>query len=169
MKISDTLVPEYQQEMATTRKVLERIPEDKLTWAPHEKSMTMGRLAGHIAEMPGWAVPTMKQDSMDVNPPGGPGYESLTATSRAHVLDIFDKNVDAAVAALAGGSDETYMKTWTLLSGGKPVFSMPRVAIVRVMLLSHVIHHRGQLSVYLRLQNVPVPSIYGPSADEGGM
>ena len=169
MSISEALVPEFDQEMATTRKLLERIPEDKLGWTPHAKSMTLGRLAGHIAEMPGWAVPTMKQESMDVNPPGGPGYEGLVATSQKQVLAKFDEGVAAAKSAMTGVSDATFLQTWTLLSGGKPVFSMPRAAIVRLMLLSHVIHHRGQLSVYLRLNEVPVPSIYGPSADEGNM
>ena len=169
MKISDAILPEFQQEMTTTRKLLERIPEDKLDWAPHAKSMTLGRLAGHIAEMPGWAVPTMKQDSLDVNPPGGAPYQPAVATSRKQVLDIFDKNVASAVAAIQGAADEAMLKPWSLLSGGKAMFTMPRMAIVRLMMMSHVIHHRGQLSVYLRMHDVPVPSIYGPSADEGQM
>jgi uncharacterized damage-inducible protein DinB len=169
MKISETLLPEFDHEMATTRKLLERIPEDKLAWKPHEKSMSLSRLAGHMAEMPGYAIFTMQQDSLDVRPEGGRAFEPLVATSRAQVLEAFDKNVAAGRAAIAAGSDEDMAKPWTLLAGGHTVFQMPKVAVLRTMMLSHIIHHRGQMSVYLRLNEVPVPSIYGPSADEGAM
>jgi uncharacterized damage-inducible protein DinB len=166
MQISDSLLPEFDHEMATTRKTLERIPEDKLDWAPHEKSMSLGRLAGHVAELPNFAIMAIKMDSVDL---ASGAYQPLTATSRKQALDTFDKAAAGARAAIAGASNETLMQPWTLLYGGKTIFTMPRVGVVRAMTLSHIIHHRGQLSVYLRLNNVPVPSIYGPSADEGSM
>jgi uncharacterized damage-inducible protein DinB len=169
MKISEAMLPEFDQEMATTRRLLERIPEDNLGWKPHEKSMAMNRLAGHLAEMPGYAIFTMQQDSLDVRPEGGRVFEPLVATSRAQVLEAFDKNVAAGRAAIAGGSDEAMAQPWSLLAGGHTVFQMPRAAVLRTMVINHIVHHRGQMSVYLRLNNVPVPSIYGPSADEGGM
>jgi uncharacterized damage-inducible protein DinB len=166
MQISDSLLPEFDHEMATTRKTLERIPEDKLDWAPHEKSMKLGRLAGHVAELPNFGTMAIKTDSVDL---ASGDYQPLTATSQKQVLDAFDKAAAGARAAIAGASNEELMQPWTLLYGGKTIFAMPRVAALRAMMLSHIIHHRGQLSVYLRLNNVPVPSIYGPSADEGSM
>jgi uncharacterized damage-inducible protein DinB len=166
MKISDALLPEFDHEIATTRKTLERIPEDKLAWTPHEKSMNLGRLAGHVAELPNFAVMAIKTESTDL---ASGAYQPLTATSRKQALDTFDKAAADARAAIANSSNEDLMKPWTLLYGGKTIFTMPRVGVVRTMMMSHLIHHRGQLSVYLRLNNVPVPSIYGPSADEGSM
>src|SRR5712691_298001 len=169
MKISETLLPEFDQEMATTRRVLERVPEGQLGWKPHEKSMTLARLAGHVAEIPGYGVATINTDSLDVNPPGGRPYEPLVASSRAQLLAAFDKNAAESRAAIAGASDETMAKSWSLLAAGHTVFQMPKVAVLRTMVLSHLIHHRGQLSVYLRQTGALVPSIYGPSADEGAM
>jgi uncharacterized damage-inducible protein DinB len=169
MKISETLLPEFDQEMATTRRLLERVPEDKLGWKPHEKSMTLGRLAGHVAEIPNYGVATMNMDSLDVNPIGGRPYEPLMATSRAQLLAAFDRNVVAGRAAIAAGSDGAMAETWSLLAAGNPIFEMPRVAVLRVLVMNHLIHHRGQLSVYLRQTGALVPSIYGPSADEGQM
>jgi len=169
MALRDTLLPEFDHEMATTRKTLERVPEGKPDWRPHEKSMTMGRLAGHVAELPTFAVAAIQTDSFDLNPPGGAPRQNLVMTSRQQLLNAFDQNVAAARAAIAGASDEHLMKTWTLQFGGKTVFAMPRVAALRNLMMNHLIHHRGQLSVYLRLNNAPVPSIYGPSADEGGL
>jgi uncharacterized damage-inducible protein DinB len=166
MRISESLLPEFDHEMATTRKTLERIPEDKLSWTPHQKSMSLGRLAGHVAELPNFATMTIKTESMDL---ASGGYQPLTATSQKQVLDAFDKASADARAAIAGASDGELMQSWTLLYGGKTIFAMPRVAALRAMMMSHMIHHRGQLSVYLRLNSVPVPSIYGPSADEGSM
>jgi len=166
MRISESLLPEFDHEMATTRKTLERIPEDKLSWTPHQKSMSLGRLAGHVAELPNFATMTIKTESMDL---ASGGYQPLTATSQKQVLDAFDKAAAEARAAIAGASDGELMQSWTLLYGGKTIFAMPRVAALRAMMMSHMIHHRGQLSVYLRLNSVPVPSIYGPSADEGSM
>ena len=166
MALSEALLPEFDQEMALTRKCLERIPEDKLDWAPHQKSMKLGRLAGHIAEMPGWGATTFQTDSLDMAPPGGPAFEGMIVKSRSEVLDAFDKNVRQARAAIQQASDQQFSEPWSLLAGGKTIFTMPRVAVLRGMVINHLIHHRAQLGVYLRLNDVPVPSIYGPSADE---
>jgi uncharacterized damage-inducible protein DinB len=169
MKLSDLFLPEFDQEMKSTRATLERIPEDKLAWKPHEKSMPLGRLAGHLAELAGWGAVTINQDSLDFMPPGGQPFQPTIATSQKQVLEIFDKNRDEARRAIAGASDEHMMKNWSLLRAGQTLMTMPRVAVLRSFCLNHVIHHRAQLGVYLRLNNIPVPSIYGPSADEGNM
>jgi uncharacterized damage-inducible protein DinB len=157
---------EYEMECAGTRKALERIPDDKLGWKPHEKSMSMGQLASHLAEAPGWMGVYIEQDSFDVAPPGGSEYKPTILKSRQEILDLFDKNVAAAKAVLAKADDATMMKPWALLKGGQKMFSMPRVAVVRNFVLNHNIHHRAQLGVYLRMNNVAVPGHYGPSADE---
>lgn len=164
--IRDALLPEFDQEMASTRKVLERCPEDKYGWKPHPKSFSMAGLATHIANMAGWTVDTIEKDSFDVAPPGAPPYKEEPAASRQDLLAKFDRNVIAARAALAGVSDEHMAKNWSLLAGGETLFSMPRIACIRSFVMNHCIHHRAQLTVYLRLNDVPVPAIYGPSADE---
>jgi uncharacterized damage-inducible protein DinB len=167
MKLSDLFLPEFEQEMATARKTLERIPEDKLSWKPHEKSMPLDRLAGHVAELAGWAANAIELDSLDFMPPGGPSFQPTIATSRKQVLEIFDKNREASRRAIAGASDEHLMKNWSLLRGGQTLMTMPRVSVLRSFCINHIVHHRAQLGVYLRLNNIPVPSVYGPSADEG--
>lgn len=167
MPLSQTLLPEFDHEMANTRKTLERVPEEKFGWKPHEKSMTLGRLATHLAEIPGWTEHTMKAESLDVNPPGGHRASAAEAASRRELLALFDRNVAAARAAIVATPDSEYGKAWSLLNGGKVVFTLPKAAVLRAFVLSHSIHHRAQLGVYLRLNDVPVPSIYGPSADEG--
>ncbi len=169
MKLSEIFLGEFAHEMISTRKTLERVPEDKFGWKPHEKSMTMGRLAGHVAELPGWARSVVEKDSFDVAPPGGAAFQSFQPKSRQELLSAFEANVEAARKAVASASEEALMARWTLLSGGKAVFAMPREAVLRTMVLNHLIHHRAQLGVYLRLNNIPVPSVYGPSADEPGM
>lgn len=169
MALSQALLPEFDNEMALTRKTLERVPDDKWDWAPHTKSMTLGRLATHLAEAPGWAIPTIGQSELDLSPPGAPPYQPVTTANRAEALAMFDKNIGAARAAIAGASNEHLFQNWSLLMGGKAMFTMPRAAVIRGMVMNHIIHHRGQLSVYLRLLDIPVPSIYGPSADEGRM
>ena len=168
MSISQALLPEFDHEMATTRRVLERVPESNYDWKPHEKSMTIGRLAGHVAELPGWVPVTLEREKFDMATDGAQ-FPPLTASSRKALLEAFDKNVATARKAIAAASDEQLMKNWSLIHEGKPVFTMPRAAVLRSFTMSHIIHHRGQLSVYLRLNNVPVPSIYGPSADENTM
>lgn len=169
MKISDTILPEFDHEMANTRKTLERVPEDKFGWKPHEKSMTMGRLAVHLADMPRWTAETIEKDSIDLAPPDGKPFEQPKADTRNELLAMFDKNVAAAHAAIAEVSDEELMKSWSLRHSGNTILTMPKIAVIRTWVMNHNVHHRAQLGVYLRLNDVPVPAIYGPSADEDGM
>jgi uncharacterized damage-inducible protein DinB len=166
MALNHALLPEFDSEMANTRKTLERVPEDKFGWKPHEKSTTMGNLAVHLAQLPSLGERALANDSLDVNPPDGPGYAPPQVNTREELLALFDKNVAAARAAIAGASDEHLLRSWSLLNGGKVMFTLPKAAVLRSFLLNHSIHHRAQLGVYLRLNDVPVPSIYGPSADE---
>ena len=166
MPINQALLGEFDHEMANTRKTLERVPEDKFDWAPHPKSMKMGALAKHLAEMPGWIIETIQKDSLDIAP-NGETLQSPPVRNRQELLALFDKNVAAARKALAGANDDGHlMKPWTLLATGKTLLSMPRIAVIRGFVMNHGIHHRAQMGVYLRLNNVPVPAIYGPSADE---
>jgi uncharacterized damage-inducible protein DinB len=166
MPMSQVLLPEFDHEMANTRKALERVPDDKFGWKPHEKSMTLGRLATHVAELTGWIPTTLETESLDFAPPGAPPFQPKIAASQAELLATFDKNVAAARAAIGGAGDAQWMVPWTLLNGGQTIFSLPRIAVLRGMVMNHIIHHRGQLAVYLRLNDVPVPALYGPSADE---
>ncbi len=161
MTISETLLPEFDQEMANTRAILECVPEDKLAWKPHEKSMTMGRLASHVGEMPQWAAFTINQDKLELTP----DFKPLNAATKRELMDAFSANIAAAREAIAGASDAHLSKAWSLIYGGKPIFTMPRAAVLRTMVMSHLIHHRAQLGVYLRLNDIPIPGMYGPSAD----
>jgi uncharacterized damage-inducible protein DinB len=167
MPLNQALLPEFDHEMENTRKTLERVPEDKFPWKPHEKSFSMVALATHLATLPSWGALTIQRDSIDVAPEGEPPPKGEPAKSVVDLLEKFDRNVAAARAALAGATDEDLLKTWTLLKGGKTIFSLPRIAALRSFVMNHNVHHRAQLGVYLRLNDVPVPSIYGPSADEG--
>jgi len=169
MKLSEMFLPEFDQEMANTRKTLERVPADKWDWKPHDKSMTLGRLAGHLAEIPGLGIMGITRDSLDFAPPGAPPMQPFVAKSKEELLEKFDNNKAGARTAIAEASDEHLMKSWSLMRGGQTLLTMPRTAVVRSFVLNHMIHHRAQLGVYLRLNNIPVPSIYGPSADEGQM
>ena len=167
MTIGQMMLGEFDQEMQNTRKTLERCPDDKWNWKPHEKSGTVGWLASHIATMPGGTGVTLNTEQFDYAPVGGPAYEPPKIENRKERLAEFDKNVAEARAALATSSDAEMMKPWTLLAGGNTIFTMPRVACLRGMIFNHVIHHRAQLTVYYRLLGIPVPALYGPSADEG--
>ena len=169
MTISQMLLPEFEAEAANTRKTLERVPTDKFGWKPHPKSFAMGALALHVATMTGWATDAIEKDSFDIAPVGGQPQQPPKAETTAELLALYDKGVAAARSALAGATDERMMQPWSLLSGGKPIMTMPRVAVVRSFVMNHTIHHRAQLGVYLRLNDIAVPSIYGPSADEGQM
>jgi uncharacterized damage-inducible protein DinB len=169
MAMRDFLLPEFDQEMASTRKTLERIPDDKLSWCPHEKSYTMQALASHLANIPGWMGMIINQESLDVAPEGESSFKTPQGESAKHLLEMFDKNVTEARKVLAATSDETFQLPWTLLAGGNKIFTMPRGAVLRLFILSHNIHHRAQLGVYFRLNDISVPAIYGPSADEEGM
>lgn len=162
MPFSQTLLPEFDEEMKNTRKLLECVPDEKFNYQPHSKSMTLGRLASHVAEMPGWVKSTLDQDSLDLQP----GASANVAASRDELLRMFDQGVAQARPKMLAASDEYWQRTWTLLVGGKPVLSMPRAVIMRSMILNHLIHHRAQLGVYLRLNEVAIPGMYGPSADE---
>ena len=166
MSIADSFLPEFDQEMASTRKALERVPSEKGAWKPHPKSFPLGHLAQLVARMPSWLVMTMKQTELDLNPPAGerkfPGY-SLETTET--LLRTFDEGVQGARAAIAGASDDDMTVPWSLKTGGTVVLTLPRQAMLR-QTVNHLIHHRGQLTVYLRLVDVPVPAIYGPSADD---
>jgi uncharacterized damage-inducible protein DinB len=166
MKISETLLPEFDQEMANTRKVLERVPAAKFSWKPHPKSSEFGALAAHIANMPDWAGLTLQTDSFDYAPPGAPPYETPKFSSTDQLLAAFDKSVGEARSALAAADDGKMLGPWTLMAGGKTLMTMPRVAVIRSFVMNHTIHHRAQLGVYLRLNDIPVPGMYGPTADE---
>ncbi|MBA3641633.1 MAG: DinB family protein [Acidobacteria bacterium] len=165
MPIVDALLPEYDHELATTRRLLERVPETEFGWKPHEKSMTLGQLAGHIANLPFWLSATMNAPFYDVTA-GDKEARLDPPESREVMLKEFDEKVSKARASLVKATDAEMMAPWALKSGGHEIFSMPRAAAVRSFVMNHLIHHRGQLSVYLRLQNVPLPSMYGPTADE---
>ena len=154
MQLSAMFLSEFDQEMTSARKTLERIPEDKLSWKPHEKSMPLDRLAGHVADLAGWAVPTIQQESLDFMPAGGPPFQPTIAKSARHVLEVFDKNREASRSAISGASDELLMKNWSLLRGGQTLMTMPRFAVLRTFCINHIIHHRAQLGVYLRLNNI---------------
>jgi uncharacterized damage-inducible protein DinB len=169
MRIVDSLLPEFDQETANTRRTLERVPEDRFGWKPHAKSGTMIWLATHLATLPSWTVETIGKDSIDISPGGAPPTPTPPATSRQNLLDTFDAKVREARAALAGASDEQVLAPWTLLMNGKTIFTLPKIVVVRSWVMNHMIHHRAQLGVYLRLNDIAVPAIYGPSADEGGM
>ena len=158
--IAEKMVPEFDQEMATTRRLLERVPTDKGTWKPHEKSFALGHLTQLVAIMPGWITRTLREGN--INLAGGSGY-SFQATES--LLEQFDRHVKEARSAIEESSDEDLEEPWSLKHGDNVLFTMPRGTAVRQH-INHLIHHRGQLSVYLRLIDVPLPSIYGPTADE---
>ncbi len=162
MAIVDSLLPEFDHEIAVTRKLLERVPEDKFDWKPHAKAFPLGQLAGHVATLPHWGVMTIGQSEFELDGSGPPA----PTTSRAALLAAFDDRASAFRASLVGRTDAELTAAWTLKQKGKIIFSMPKLAVLRSFVMNHLIHHRGQLSVYLRQLDVPIPSIYGPSADE---
>jgi len=165
MSLSSALLPEFDHEMATTRRLLERVPPAELGWRPHPRSMTLGQLIHHLANLPMWCRETLEHPAIDLDTFGG---QVLLAdpVSREAVLRDFDTRVAAARQALADASDAHLLAMWTLRKGPQEVFSMPRISAIRSFVMNHLVHHRGQLSVYLRLKDVPLPPIYGPSADE---
>ena len=160
MSIAETLLPEFDQEMVTTRRVLERVPTDKGTWKPHPKSFSLGHLAQLVAGMPGWITNTVTETELDLAKYPGYSYEKTE-----ELVKSFDRNVAAARKAIASSKDSDFTVPWSLKFGERVVFTLPRGPVVRQH-INHLVHHRGQLTVYLRLVDVPVPSIYGPSADE---
>ena len=166
MPLVEWLLPEFDAEMAATRRVLERLPDGKAAWKPHPKSMTLGRLATLLAELPGWVVNALTRDELDIMPPGGPPpkFEALESTPR--ILELFDRNAAAARAALANASDAEFRKPWAFKVAGRTITKDPKYTVYRRTVLNHLAHHRGQLTVYLRLNGAAVPAVYGPTADE---
>ena len=169
MTISEGMLPELDQELANTRKILERVPQGRMDYRPHPKSWTLGGLATHVATLPGWTSMTIGRSELDIAPVGEGPMRVPEAKTPAELLTRFDEHASAARASLAGASDATMLGPWTLLAGGNAIFTMPRVAVMRTFVMNHLIHHRAQLGVYLRMCDVPLPNLYGPTADEGGM
>ena len=164
MRLADRFLAEFDPEMAHTRNTLARVPEAKLEWQPHPRSMSLGRLANFLAILPGWTTTTIEQDSLDL---AGAAPPAEAATSTKGLIERFDRTVAQARAAVAAASDEHLQKPWTLRKGDRTLLSIPRIGVLESFVLHHLIHHRAQLGVYLRMNDVPVPAIYGPSADEG--
>lgn len=165
MAIADVLLPEFDHESAVTRSLLALVPEDQADWAPHPRSMTFGQLAMHLAGIPDWAAVTLSTTEFDVQPPDGDGYRERPFESMAATLAAFDQSTAAARNAIAAASDEAMQVPWTLLNRGATVLTLPRVKVLRYFVISHLVHHRGQLTVYLRLHEVALPPIYGPTGD----
>lgn len=161
--LGQSLIPELQHEAAQTKKMLEKVSYDQWQWKPHEKSMALGRLATHVAELPGWITMIANTDELDFSTMD---YKPTELKSTEELTAFLDKNAQEAVAVLQSVSDERLMGDWTLRDGEQVFFTMPRIAVIRSMAMNHMIHHRAQVSVFLRLLNVPVPGMYGPSADE---
>ena len=166
MSIAQSLLPEFDHEFATLRKTLERVPDGKMDFTPHARSMPMGKLSGHLSELPGWVNATIEQDELDF---AKMDYKPYVPATAAEVVAALDTALAKARPVLAAASDADMMKPWTLRQGDKVFFTMPKVAVLRSFVMNHMIHHRAQLGVYLRLNDVPVPGSYGPSADEGNM
>jgi uncharacterized damage-inducible protein DinB len=166
MTITQSFLHEIEMAVPPTQKILERVPDGKFDWVPHEKSMTMGRLASHVAELMGWIPGIVAQDSLDIAPVGGEPYSPPQNDTVEGLLKTLDDSANAARAALAKVDDSIMMDPWSLLSGGETVFTAPRAGVVRNMIFNHLVHHRAQLGVYLRLNDIPVPNTFGPTADE---
>jgi len=163
MAIKDGLIAEIKMESASTRKVLERVPTDKPSWKPHDKSMEMGRLATHVADIPSWIALAVNTDELDLSKRD---YKPQIFDNNADLVAHLDKNVSDAIAALETASDELLNKPWKLRHGDHVIFELPRHVVIRSVGMNHNYHHRAQLGVYLRLNDVPVPGVYGPSADD---
>jgi uncharacterized damage-inducible protein DinB len=161
MPINELLLREFDREMSNTRKTLQRVPAEKWDWKPQEKSGSLGWMAGHVATLAGFTTVTIKTPELDIADASIPKVEK-----HADLLNIFEKMGGEARAALAGLTDEQLQQTWTLKRNGNLIFSMPRYDVLRTMCFNHIVHHRGQLTMYLRQLGVPVPALYGPSADE---
>lgn len=166
MGFAQYALAEFDHEMANTRKVLAAIPDGKLHWKPHPKSNTIAWNANHLADLPLWAVSTLTKPGFDFAPADGPKYELPKLTKMSEILALFDKNVAEARKAIEGAKDESLADMWTLRGGERVIFTMPRAAVYRGFVMNHIIHHRAILCVYLRLNDVPVPGLYGPSGDE---
>lgn len=166
MALKDALLPEFDHEMGTTRRLLERVPEADLAWKPHDRSFSLGQLAGHIANIPHWVEGIVDVSVFDVASIGDDARPTQPGSVGA-LVKTFDENVKKARAKIDAQPDPALFATWTFKNGEQEIFTMPKIAVLRSFIMNHMIHHRGQLSVYLRLRDVPLPSIYGPTADEG--
>ena len=166
MNYVDTILPEFDREIANTRKVLERVPEHNLDWQAHPKSRTIGWNANHLAEILGWVEGMLAEPSWDFAPIGGELYQSPNLRSRQEILDLFDRNVAAARKAIAAVNDDQMTQPWALIQAGTTLFTLPRGTVIRRFVLNHLIHHRAILCVYLRLNDLPVPGMYNPTGDE---
>jgi uncharacterized damage-inducible protein DinB len=166
LAITDWLLPEYDAEMATTRRLLERVPMDDPEWKPHDRSMTIGYLAFLVASLAGWTTMTLKRTELDIQPPPGKSWGHDAPGTTAGLLERFDHDVAEGRAALAAATEESFQVPWTLKMGEHAIMTQPRWMVYRQSVMNHLVHHRAQLGVYLRLRDVPVPSMYGPSADE---
>jgi len=166
MKLTDLFISELEREAPLTRRTLERVPDGKPDWKPHPKSMPLGYLSFLVATLPSWIAMTINQDELDLQPPGAPPQKPQLIGSSRELVEALDKNVAMAREALKKTTDDHLMTTWKLLVGGRVVSENPRHIVIRDAVFQHLAHHRGQLTVYLRLNDAPVPSIYGPSADE---
>lgn len=166
MSLSASFLPEFDLEAASTRKMLDAVPDEHLAYKPHAKSFSMGDLASHIANTVHWGTVTLTEPNYDLAPDGAPQEDGPSAKNNAELLANFDANVAACRAALEASSDDDLMQPWSLLTNGTPMFTMPRIAVLRSFIFNHIYHHRGQLSVYLRMNDIPVPGVYGPTADE---
>jgi uncharacterized damage-inducible protein DinB len=162
MSFSQNLLPEFDEEMKNTRKLLECLPDGKFGYQPHSKSMTLGRLASHVAETPGWTKETLDLEVLEM----APDFKPNIAETRAEILEMFDKGVEAARERILKATDKDWQVTWTFRYMGKDIISMPRAAVMRSLVMNHMIHHRAQLGVFLRLNDIAIPGMYGPSADE---
>ena len=169
MRIGESMLPEFEMEMANTRKVLERIPDDKFDWKIHDKSNMIGWVANHLADIPGWVEMTICHDSLDVEPVAGETYKSPTEATTEAIVALFDKNVAEGRGLLEKVEDTTLHEPWSLLKQGETIMTMPRLVCLRTWVMNHMIHHRAHLCVYLRVHEIPVPGMYGPSADDTGM
>lgn len=166
MKISETLLPEFDEEMKKTRKVLERVPDGKPDWRPHPKSMALGYMAVHLSMLPEWTNMTLGKSELDIAAARSGAWKMPDFESAAKCVETFDTKVAAARKALAAAGDDEMMQPWTLKNGDQVYFTAPKLSVLRGMVMNHIIHHRGQLTVYLRLNDVPLPQLYGPTADE---
>ena len=166
MSYAEMILPEFDQEMANTRKVLECVPDDKLDWKAHEKSNTIGWVANHLAEVVGWVEGTFASPVWDIAPEGEEPYKSPALGSRDEILALFDEGVDSARKTIETATPESLQEIWSLKEKGETLMSFPRAVVVRSYILNHTVHHRAILCVYLRLNDIPVPGMYGPSGDE---
>jgi uncharacterized damage-inducible protein DinB len=166
MKMTEWLSGELEREAASSRRVLERVPEGRNDWKPHEKSMQLGYLAALVATMPAWINFMVKQDSLDLSAPDSASFKPLDWKSRRDLIEKLDKGLAEAKQTLAQTNDDHLLTNWKFMIGGHVASEQPRYIMIQNAVLSHMAHHRGQLTVYLRLNDAPVPAIYGPSADE---